>query len=160
MTIENSPARVRTEAVPVTTPDKKRTRPGVREFGTNSGPLAFIMKLKLEGHRLYFANDKSHNDPFFIQRLLDPTVGWDYVHPSEVGITEINGVQMTDKVTMPVGGGAVGYLLKQPIEWAEEDLAAKKKFNQKSLYKEDSHLDRIPGAIGESRQFDITSRRK
>ena len=151
--------RTRDEAK-VVTEDKKRTRPGVREFGSNAGPLTFIMKLKIPGYRLYFANDKSHNDPFFIQRLLDPVVGYEYVHPSEVGITEINGVQMTDKVCMPVGGGVTGYLLKQPEEWALEDLSRKKEHNQKGLYADSKDIVPIDGSLGSKNLFKVLNRRR
>jgi len=143
--------------------DVKRTRPGVRNFADHSGPLSFLHKLKIPGYRLYFASDRLGNDPFYIQKLLDPVVGYEFVHPSEVGITEIRGVMMTDKVCMPVGGGAVGYLLKQPIEWAEEDLRLKKENNQKGIWANKNKLTSDPsieGSIGSKNTFNIENVRK
>lgn len=120
-----------TTAAPTT---EKRVRPGRRRFGGQQGPLWFLEGLHIDGYFLYFCNDKMPNDPFYIQKLLDPTVGYEYVHPSEVGLTEIEGFKLTDKVCMPVGGGITGYLLKQPLEWHLEDMKAENKPAHDQLY--------------------------
>jgi hypothetical protein len=121
--------------------DVRRERPGVRQFNNNVGPLQFMMGLQIPGYRLYLATDKKGNDPYRIQKLLDPTVGYEFVTPEEVGLTEIMGVPITsDKVSIHVGGGMYGFLLKQPEEWAEADRAKKRELSTKGIYL-DSGID-------------------
>lgn len=126
--------RTREEVSTETVAEQRRARPGKRVFDDKQGRLGFIQKLTLPGFKLHLANDKDPNDPFAIQRLLAPEVGYEYVHPSEVGLTEILGISLTDKVTVPVGNGIMGVLLKQPIEYAEEDFKERMKMNKKGVF--------------------------
>ncbi len=127
----------------------KKARPGKRRFGSQQGPLWWLEGLHIDGYYLYFCNDRMPNDPFYIQQLLNPEVGYSYVHPSEVGLSEIEGFKLNDKVSMPVGGGITGYLLKQPIEWHEEDMKAEIKPVHDEIYKgfnkqSSNKLSRVP----------------
>jgi hypothetical protein len=127
----DSRKREEQESTPV---DTKRTRPGQRKFGFTDGPLDYIMRLQIPGYRLYLASVIRGNDRFRIQKLLDPSVGYEYVSPLEVGLTDNLGTPIVgDKIEVDIGGGKLAYLLKQPVEFYEEDRKNKDLLSREGL---------------------------
>lgn len=129
-------------------------RPGKRKFGTE-GPLSFFQTLSLPGYRLFLAPDKHGKDPFYLQKLLHPTVGYEFVKAEEVGVTELDGktVEKDAKVSVPGDSGATLYLLKQPLQWALEDQKSKEDFCTQGIYKNDNESVDIKGFIGTKTTF-------
>lgn len=125
--------RNRVENTEATETSNKRQRIGTRKFHTQEGPLGFLQNLSIPGYRLYLAVDSYHGR---IEKLTsDPSIGYEFVSPAEVGLTQINGQALTgDKVSLSVGGGKIGYLLKIPEEWYEDDRKAKDKLSNDGIY--------------------------
>ncbi len=140
--------------IQVTEIKQRPQRPGLRKLD-NEGPLSFVLNLHLEGYKLFLATDNHGGDMFYLQKLLDPTVGYEFVNPIEVGLKDINGLPIIgDKVVIPLKGDQTAYLLKQPIEWANEDRKRKEEIATKGIYNDpEVNKSILPGFKGTKTTF-------
>lgn len=85
------------------------------------------------------------NRPGNIQAHLD--AGYEFVTGSETGgpQTASDPGKMSSRVAKHVGGGVVGYLMEQPMEYREEDLAAR----HQAINESEADMRRtMTGAVG------------
>jgi hypothetical protein len=102
-----------------------KQRPGKRSF-SYSGPLTHIQNLEIPGYVLRIVSEKLNRNPYRVQELMKAEIGYEFVHPKEVNLKNLDGsVIAGDKIVVHLGNGQNGYLMKIPTEWANEDRKAK-----------------------------------
>ena len=96
-----------------------------------------VNRIPLSGTRLKMEIREEDKDPNFHYAWINDTggllhdaaqAGYENVRCSEIpswGVRNIDSANSTDSlVSMPVGGGVIAYLMKQPMEYYLEDRAA------------------------------------
>lgn len=101
------------------------------------GRNARVTRIPMSGSRLKMHIREEDKDPNFHYAWINDSrgllhdaerAGYERVKVSEIpswGVRDVDTANSTDSfVSMPVGQGTVAYLMKQPIEFYEEDRAA------------------------------------
>lgn len=117
---------------------KSRGRPASSEAKRSERPK----RIPMSGNRLRMSIEDSDKDPAFHYAWINDQkdlifrakrAGYEHVTKAEIpswGVTDVDSATGADSlVSMSVSkGGVTAYLMKQPIEYHEEDLKAKDAF--------------------------------